>query len=252
MPGPTDHFDAEFTKTYSQFVEYSAFDYAFTKPNITWRRDGVGGAVFLNQRRFCNEVFSSANHGPFICEFVAGYADAKKVGQNHAKWMIEDALSLHPNYINILGWQCADAIAFTKEQPELVNHALRHMGYRLVPIAITYPETIRAGENFTVTTQWENRGVGRAMSNLILYVSVVDDAGKTVGDIRATPLTTREWVKDQQYVVTSKLRFKNLPIGQYRVAIQLIEPQSGRSIQIPLKSQSSGGVYIVGPIQCGS
>ena len=74
----------------------------------------------------------------------------KPGGAKWLKFMIDDALSLHPNYINVLGYQAGDALAFIREQPALFSRGLREMGYRLVPTRVTYPSLIRAGEPFTV------------------------------------------------------------------------------------------------------
>src|ERR1035441_4979047 len=43
--GPFDRLDPAFATNYTEFLRFSAFDYALTKTNITCRRDGCGGAV---------------------------------------------------------------------------------------------------------------------------------------------------------------------------------------------------------------
>src|SRR5438270_750341 len=55
--GPTSKYDPAFTRDYEAFLRFSAFDYALSKPNVTWRRDGVGGAVHSNERRLNEEAF---------------------------------------------------------------------------------------------------------------------------------------------------------------------------------------------------
>ena len=43
-----------------------------------------------------------------MSEFVGGYADwASKPGQSAVDRIVGDALSLHPNYVNLLGWAAA-------------------------------------------------------------------------------------------------------------------------------------------------
>jgi hypothetical protein len=49
--GPVENYDPSFTANYPEFLRYSAFDYALKKPNITFRRDGCGGAVHSNERK---------------------------------------------------------------------------------------------------------------------------------------------------------------------------------------------------------
>ena len=45
------------TEHYGEYLRYSAFDYALTKPNVTYRRDGCGGAVHSNERKLNEEAF---------------------------------------------------------------------------------------------------------------------------------------------------------------------------------------------------
>src|SRR5439155_240832 len=130
--GPTDHYDAAFTKRYDDFVRFSAFDYAMTKPNVTLRRDGAGGSVHSNERRLNEEAFATLAKGPMSCEFLGSYSSSKAGGKPWLKAMIDDALSLHPNYLNLLGGEASDALTFMREQPELFAYGLRNMGYRLV------------------------------------------------------------------------------------------------------------------------
>jgi hypothetical protein len=189
--GPTDHFDPAFTSHYEDYVRYSAFDYAMTKANVTLRRDGVGGAVDSNQRKLCDQWFATLAKGPFVCEFLTTYSEAKQGDKKWMPFLINDALSLHPNYINLLGYQCADALNFVKEQPELFARGLCEMGYRLVPMKVMFPDTIRAGEAFDVEMTWVNRAVGRAMRDFHLRLRL-DDA---VCDAGALP--TSQWIRGE-------------------------------------------------------
>ena len=152
--GPTNHFDASFTKTYEDFLHYSAFDYAMTKPNITLRRDGVGGAVYSNQRKLNADAFATLAKGPMMAEFLTGYTQAKTAGPKWLRSMIDDALSLHSNYMNLIGYQAGDAINFLKEQPDLIAYALRNMGYRLVPTTATFPQSIGSNPAFDIKMTW--------------------------------------------------------------------------------------------------
>ena len=99
--------------------------------------------------------------GPFMSEFCGGYGSNKVAGDKWLNFVIDDALSLHPNYVNLLGWQAGDALAFTKERPDLVAHGLRTMGYRLVPSQVRYSAAVRSGEPLAIAMKWSNEGVGR-------------------------------------------------------------------------------------------
>jgi hypothetical protein len=137
--GPTDHLDPAFTKTYDDYLQYSAFDYAMTKSNVTWRRDGVGGVVHSNERRLNEEAFQTLCKGPMMMEFFGSYVEAQKVGEAFVRSKIDDALSLHPNYINVMGWSNP---IFVQQRPDLIAYGLRNMGYRLAPTRICLDQAL--------------------------------------------------------------------------------------------------------------
>jgi hypothetical protein len=239
--GPQFEYDARFTKSYEQFLAWSAFDHARKKPNITWRRDGVGGAVYANQRRLCDEEFRKLTRGPFMSEFLGGYSQNKVAGKKWLTQIVDDALSVHPNYINLLGWQAGDALAFIREQPELFHRGLREMGYRLVPTEVKYPATIKPGETFTIAMTWENRGVGRAMRDFRLRVIVGDK------QIDAGAIETSRWIKGQSYNASNEVKLPDIAPGAYPLHIGLIDPKTDKPIMLPLKDGAIGTIIVAAP-----
>jgi hypothetical protein len=247
--GPTTGFDPAFTRTYDAFLKWGVFDHALTKPNVTWRRDGAGGAVHSNERKLIDEAFATRRKGPFMAEFVDGYADSMKGGEKWVRWKIDDALSLHPNYVNLLGWQGGDALAFLKEKPDLIEHGLRTMGYRFVPTRVTYPSDIRASGRFRVESEWVNRGVGRAMRDYQFRLTLIDSAGKAVASADAESLDTDQWVAGETYKSTMQIAFENVSAGDYRICLSLIDPKDDKPINLPLHRRENG-VYEIGDIRC--
>ncbi len=248
--GPTKHFDPAFTKTYEEFVRYSAFDHALTKSNVSLRRDGAGGAVHSNERKLIDEAFATRTKGPMMSEFVDGYADSMKGGLTWVQWKIDDALSLHPNYVNLLGWQGADGLNFLKEQPALIEHGLRTMGYRLVPTRITYPADVRAGERLDIDSEWTNRGVGRAMRNFRLRFTLTNAAGKVVATADAGDLGSSQWIKGATNKQSNHVTFPTVPCGAYRLCLSVLDPNDEKSIHLPLHDRRDEGSYDIGSIRC--
>ena len=236
--GPVFGYHPQYTQNYDEFLAYSAFDHAMTKSNITWRRDDAGGAVHANERRLCEEEFAKLTRGPFVCEFVDGYADSKRGGQAWLEKKIDDALSLHPNYINLLGWQAGDALAFIKEQPDLFRRGLREMGYRLVPTKVSYPEKVTRGETLKVDMTWENRGVGRAMRDYRLVLIVGSES------IDAGPIETSRWIKGRSYAVTKEVKLTTTDVGQHPLHIGLVDSADGKPIALPLKDGAIGTITV--------
>ncbi len=238
--GPTDHYDPAYVKDYEGYLRFSAFDYAMTKPNITLRRDGCGGAVHSNERLFNDRMFHTLQKGPMMSEFVGGYHENLKGGGKWIRWMVEDALSLHPNYINLMGWQSHDALAFMKEQPDIVRHGSNRMGYRLVPVSVTYPKMARVGASLELEMHWVNRAVGRAMRDYHLRLRLRDSEGRRVfvADLGALP--SSKWIAGETYdtrIVSPSVKAKP---GRYTLEISLFDPPTKRTILLPLKNGREG------------
>jgi hypothetical protein len=242
--GPVNRYDESSTATYRDFLWYSAFDHALAKPNVTFRRDGVGGAVHSNERRLIAENFSNL-HGPIMAEFVDGYATSKRGGDAWLRWKLEDALSIRPNYINLLGYQCGDALDFIRERPDLFAKGLREMGYRFVPTEVSYPAEFTAGAPITIKIRWVNRGVGRCLRDHLLRLILTDEAGAVRVTHDAGPLPTRTWLNDRAHETGAAL-VADVPPGQYRLHVALIDPATRAPIAMPLRERNADGSYPLG------
>jgi hypothetical protein len=247
--GPVNRFDEASTKSYDAYLRYSAFEHALTKRNVTFRRDGAGGAVHSNERKLCEQAFATLSKGPLMSEFMDGYAASKKGAKGWIEWKVEDALSLHPNYVNLLGYQAADGLAFMRERRDLFEHGLRTMGYRLVPTKLSYPAVVTAGEKFSITGDWINRGVGRAMRDFRLRVALVGLDGKVLGDSGCGLLETSKWVKGKTYPTENRLTCPNVSAGEYDLCIGLFDAKIERPIGLALKEPAAEGTYRVGRIR---
>jgi hypothetical protein len=172
-----------------------------------------------------------------MSEFLGGYSASKVAGVKWISKMVDDALSVHPNYISLLGWQGGDALAFIREQPDLFARGLREMGYRLVPTQVSHPASITSGETFTIEMTWQNRGVGRAMRDFRLRLVIGDQ------QIDAGTIETSRWIKGQGYPVTKEVK-SDLEEGSYPLHIALIDPSTGKAIALPLKDDAVGTIVI--------
>jgi len=235
--GPYDKFDAAFTTNYSQFLYYSAFDHALKKSNITFRRDGCGGAVHSNERRLNEQAFAKYHRAPMVSEFLGGYSAVQKGGSNWVTFMIEDALSLHPNYINLLGWQAGDARLFSQERPDLIALGLRRMGYRLVP---TQVNCRRSPHHLEIQIDWVNRGAGRALKDYAVQLGVISKNGTIASTPRQT-LSTSEWVKGKTYRTRHKISVNPDEAEKAQLFLKMTDPNSGREIKLPLKAHTESG-----------
>jgi hypothetical protein len=247
--GPNNKLDPAFTNHYAEYLRFSAFDHALTKTNITFRRDGCGGAVHSNERQLNDEAFRGCRRAPMFGEFLGGYGAMKKGGTNWVTWVVEDALSLHPNYLNLIGWQGADARDFARERPDLVAHGLRQMGYRLVPTRVRYPEAITNSVAFEVQFDWVNRGVGRALRDYQIRLSLLGPDGAPAAQSTPTNLPTSQWLPGASSTVRHKVEFPSVVYGTYQLAFAVHDPGTGRVIALPLFGPGQGGNYTIGPVR---
>lgn len=238
--GPLEKYDPAFTKNYEAFLRFSAFDLALQIPNITLRRDGAGGAVCSNERKLSEFAYRALRRSPQASEFVASYSHVRGGGPAYVKWVVDDALSLHPNYIGLLGYSCREALDFMLERPDLVAHGLKNMGYRLVPLKVAFPKTIQAGQPFPLAMEWINRAAGRALRDYTLRVRLVrEDGHEILATVDAGTLPTSRWLQGDRQTVRADALFPKIPgHGEVVVQIALHDPVSGRAIHLPLSHRT--------------
>lgn len=251
--GSTRELDPACTRNFADYLRFSAFDVALEKTNITLRRDGAGGAVSSNQRKLCEYAYHDLRRAPQMSEFVGGYAQTRPGGTVHLQWSIDDALSLHPNYVNLLGYGARDGLNFMLERPDLVIHGLHGMGYRLVPLQAILPETIQPGEKFVLHMQWSNRAAGRALRDYALKVRLATDKGRQVAaEVDAGVLPTSQWLQGDKHSTRTEVIFPKIDgSGQATLQISLNDPASGRVISLPLSARGSDGFYTLGVVTLG-
>ena len=119
------------------------------------------------------------------------------------------------------------------------------MGYRLVPVRISYPRRIVAGKRFEILFEWQNRGVGRALRDFELQVFARGKAG-ALEVAGSQVLPTSSWVAGGSYTATYRGRFDRASDVLGGVSFVLRDPVSGRRIALPLKRAVGESQYPIG------
>lgn len=163
-------------KSYAEYLYFSGFDYALSKNTITYRRDGLGGALKYYDYEIFQDYFHNHHHLPLTTEFFMAYDRQKEaidgVRGYFAEDALEEALSLHPNYMMLM-W---DSKSFFDERQDLIEHGLKRVGYRLMPIEI---ELIQEKDIVIINHTWVNHGVGRLYLKHECHIIVIDTQGNT-------------------------------------------------------------------------
>lgn len=96
---------------------------------------------------------------------------------------MEEALLLHPNYMMLM-W---DSVEFFKNRPDLIEHGLKRMGYRLLPEMVEIPNASLQDGYVTIKHRWRNLGAGRFCSEGRLKIRirgcVTEDRGFDPGSL---------------------------------------------------------------------
>lgn len=249
--GPVTHYDEQFTETYKDFMDYSAYDYAFNKDNIAFRRDGCGGVVNSNERKLCMNYFAKEKSGPMASELAGDYLNFKYPETWRpfdAKGMIDDLLSLHPNYSTIPGWDGFRVQVFTSERPDLVNYGLRHMGYRFVPVDVNFPQTISPKGKFQLEVTWINKGVGKALRDYIVEIYIRNMQDACVASYNLESVETSKWVQGNEYKASFDISLPDLTAERYKIYIHMKDPLDRKAISLPLYNEIER-TYLIGIIE---
>lgn len=119
-----------------------------------------------------------------------------------------------------------EAKCWTKESMNIVNDFIRYGGYRLTPLAVSFPtETVSGGE-ITLGHKWRNSGFGICPNHnrrwndkykaAFAFVDARNNISKVFIDNAANP---GDWLrgKDMEYKFT--IRELDLPAGEYKLCI---------------------------------
>ncbi len=224
-------------KNYEEYLYWSAFDYALTKPGISFRRDGIGGAVKIWDAHLMREFYRSGRRLPMISEYFDGYHSKSVGGRGYfVEDSVEEALLLHPNYMMLM-W---DSVDFYEKRPDLIDHGLRRMGYRLLPREVEIPNVAHGEGYVTIRHTWINLAVGRFCSqgSLLIRVAgyVTEDTGFDPGALsEGEPRTFHTPVRIPE----------QLPGGIHPVEFA-VRGYDDRYINLPLDGRTEDGYYPVG------
>lgn len=242
--------------SFEEFKKWSAFDYAWKVPNISFARNGVGGALKEYDSRLLMESFHSNKRVPVQLELYAGYAEYSQLG-GYAGYTEETALQeilmYRANVMTVMGWDLFGAPRYFEERPDLVYKMNRYLGYRLMPRQLKYPSAVTPGSNFELEHIWVNDAVGRATKDYNLAFYFVDEKGKVAFTQVHKNLATSNMTYGNVYANTTEISVpKTLSKGIYTIKLALTDEKGQPAIELGITGNDGTKRYTVGRIQVAS
>jgi hypothetical protein len=229
-------------KSYQEFLYLSAFDYALSKNIISFRRDGIGGALKNFDYELFQDYFYHHHHFPLTTEFFIGYNRQKEpidgVRGYFAEDALEEALSMHPNYMMLM-W---DSVSFHQERQDLIQHGLKRMGYRLYPEIIEINEPIEQ-DYVLMKHTWRNDGVGRIYGKHFVYFKLIDEFGHSQ-TILDHAVQLHQVIENKPVIFHSILKLAGLQ-GKIKLYVGVTINDTNEEIKLPLDFDSSIGMYFL-------
>ncbi len=190
---------------------------------------------------------------PMWAEGNWSYTDIKSQGTHGTlDENLDVMLAWHSNYAHFY----MDAASYKRairEDKAIFERGLcvGGLGYRLVPISLSWPSELSAGQLLVVRHSWVNRNVGRLYVRHLLKLYLTDARGNTKFSEADPGFDPTSWVCGQTYSGISVFHLpKNLTPGTYDVRIALVDLLRGEpSIQLGILGQDSMGRYKLGEIR---
>lgn len=243
--------------TYTDYKAWSKFDYAFTKPKLVPRRDGVSGAMLQWDSKLLMDYFRANYKLPVTLEFFGKYSDYNQQG-GFAGYNCETALNealymFHPNYMTMWGWDGdSGARDFYDNGKYWLDFGAKWMGYRFVLTKASYPQIVKPGETFTLDQTWINRAVGRCFNKYPLKVYLTDTNGNTIWSGSDNNFDQTGFVRGENYNIASHFTLpSNISAGTYDLRIAMVDGSGNPKIKLAIASMDSSTRYKIGTITVG-
>ncbi len=227
---------------YHAEIKKDRLDWAYNEKDYILRHDAFGmGYYYLNFER--DMVKSHFPKRPVIAESGWWHNGTNHWQHddpaNYKTWRdvwaqtLKDALEGRANILDLRN--ISEATSWIQTAPDLVQKFIEEGGYRLYPSKITLPKEIKSDTSFEIQHEWQNLGVGVCPNNLkqwnykyqIAFAFLnpnTGDIAKLIIDEHADPA---DWLKGVAKNYTLKVKENNIPAGQYKLALGIIDRTKG-------------------------
>lgn len=238
--------DGSGPRSYEEYLSFSAFDYAldtFSSDVLGFRRDGVAGAITVHEKEFANQIY--ANSRIQIAEFCSGYDHYKEVNKPIIS-CIDEALTLHPNYMVLMGWdKNGGADKFYNTELFAIKYGLKKMGYRMELQTARYQKEIIRGKTLEISTDWKNIACGILPDGYTLKFQVYKGDEKMADALSGDFSSVFFANKDEAVTCTASIDTSKIEKGEYSLRYAILDTE-GKPILLPVMGITDNGYYRMG------
>lgn len=147
---------------------------------------------------------------------------------------------IHPTYIGFHGY-LGD---WLRDNPDLTKELLNRCGYWYFPVAINKVRFKKSELFFEI--EWQNRGLAPAYNSYQLRGELIStDNPDEIINFKLLDSGNRKWLPDQTVLEKYSVSLPVKPKGNFQLAIQLFDSNSGKPVEIGLKTAIKKGDYFI-------
>ena len=212
------------------------------------RRDGVGSPWheqnWIGSKRY-EGVLGMADawkKAPVVFEWFGDYDYLKS-----KNWSFDSAVNfMLSNHVTLINDNVGRV---PPEAGAQLEKLARLAGYRFVLREVAHATSVPRGAALNVKMKWANVGVGKLYRTYELRLSLRNAAGQTVATATANA-DPRGWMPGDYEVNASVPIPSNLPLGEYTLAVALIDPSNQhRPLNLAMDAPEKEGCYLVSRVQ---
>jgi len=181
----------------------------------------------------------SWQHAPVSLE-ICGYMDEWQSIQHYSREQVQAtfdwALQHHASTLNLKSRRVP------QEYRDIVDNALRHIGYRYRISRLAFPATAHAGQSITLDSLWQNEGVAPIYLPYHLRWRITTPSGESVMQ-QSTQDDLRQWLPGEH---ASRVTFtlpRDLPVGHYQFEAAITDDTHTPRVSLANQNRSQDGWY---------
>ncbi|MDQ6419687.1 S-layer homology domain-containing protein [Paenibacillus sp. LHD-117] len=211
-------------------------EWAINEKGYMIRRDSYGSPVWFPQGDkdsinahwpdvpvFAENCYQSFVYRPTACDSMA------RPIHDMLTRVVNDAVYTHANTLDLRHPE--DVEEWVTNHPELVQRFALEGGYRLVLNDVAYPSSMTAGQSYPIYHSWSNAAVGKLPNDMLNWEHKYKVAMALLDRETHAPVHIEiddtaepsDWIAGDNYYYTGMLDLKNVPAGDYELAMAIVD-----------------------------